>query len=124
MECVLSDHTGDHHELSTYLHHVDGRTVRVALTTSMIPAGGVVAVLRDITKEHDDQAAQQELLVAGSTRNLVIITDERGRIDWVNPAFEEDGLPPRGGAGSPARLVPAGAGDRHGGRGQGPHRDP
>ena len=90
VECVLSDHTGDHHELSTYLHHVDGRTVRVALTTSMIPAGGVVAVLRDITKEHDDQAELSKLsLVASSTRNLVIITDERGRIDWVNPAFEE-----------------------------------
>ncbi len=48
-----------------------------------------VVVLRDIT----DARRQQRLIarlgeVARRTTNLVLVTDARGRIDWVNPAFE------------------------------------
>ena len=86
---VLADDTGEHQELATRLKHADGRTVRVVLTTSPIPTGGVVAVLRDVTREHEYQEELSKLsLVASSTSNLVVITDDRGRIDWVNPAFE------------------------------------
>ena len=60
------------------------------LTTSPIPNGGVVAVLRDVTREHEYQEELSKLsIVASSTSNLVVITDAVGRIDWVNPAFEE-----------------------------------
>jgi len=87
---VLADRTGAHQELSTRLVHADGRVIRVVITTSPIPSGGVVAVLRDVTQEH---AYQEELgklsIVASSTSNLVVITDADGFIDWVNPAFEQ-----------------------------------
>jgi len=69
---------------------VDGRGVRVAITTSPIPSGGVVAVLRDVTREFEYQEELGKLsIVASSTSNLVVITDARGFIDWVNPAFEQ-----------------------------------
>jgi PAS domain S-box-containing protein len=90
VERVLADRSGGHQELITRLVHMDGRTVRVALTTSPISTGGVVAVLRDVTKELEFQDELAKLsVVASSTSNLVVITDADGRIDWVNPAFEE-----------------------------------
>jgi PAS domain S-box-containing protein len=89
-ERVLADRTGEHRELATRIEHADGRTVHVNLTTSPISSGGVVAVLRDVTREHGYQEALSKLsVVASSTSNLVIITDALGLIDWVNPAFEE-----------------------------------
>ena len=52
--------------------------------------GGVVAVLRDVTREHEYQEELSKLsVVASSTSNLVVITDAVGFIDWVNPAFEQ-----------------------------------
>lgn len=90
VEAVLADRTREHQELATRLEHADGRTVRVVLTTSPIPTGGVVAVLRDVTREHEYQEELSKLsLVASTTSNLVVITDAFGYIDWVNPAFEQ-----------------------------------
>ncbi len=87
---VLADRTGEHQELATWITHQDGRVVHVILTTSPITTGGVVAVLRDVTREHGYQEELTKLsVVASSTSNLVVITDARGRIDWVNPAFED-----------------------------------
>ncbi len=87
---LLADRSSEHRELATQLERRDGRTVRVVLTTSPIPAGGVVAVLRDVSREHEYQEELRKLsLVASSTSNLVVITDALGRIDWVNPAFEQ-----------------------------------
>jgi PAS domain S-box-containing protein len=86
---VLDDRSGEHRELATRVMHADGRAVRVVLTTSPIAAGGLVAVLRDVTREHEYQEELRKLsVVASSTSNLVVITDELGLIDWVNPAFE------------------------------------
>jgi PAS domain S-box-containing protein len=60
------------------------------LSTSPIPSGGVVAVLRDVTSELANRDELTKLsVVASSTSNLVIITDAAGCIDWVNPAFEQ-----------------------------------
>ncbi len=87
---VLADRTGEHQELTTRLERADGRDVHVVLTTSPIPTGGVVAVLRDVTREHEYQEELGKLsVVASSTSNLVVITDADGYIDWVNPAFEQ-----------------------------------
>lgn len=88
-EGVLADRTHEHQELTTRITHADGRSVRVALTTSPISTGGVVAVLRNITREYEYQEELRKLsIVASSTSNLVVITDALGRVDWVNPAFE------------------------------------
>ena len=88
-ERALADHSGEHQELATRIEHADGRHIRIVLTTSPIATGGVVAVLRDITREHEYQEELSKLsIVASSTSNLVVITDALGRIDWVNPAFE------------------------------------
>jgi PAS domain S-box-containing protein len=90
VERVLADRTREHPKLSTHLVHADGRIVRVVLTTSPISTGGVVAVLRDVTRELADQEELTKLsVVASSTSNLVVITDAAGVIDWVNPAFEQ-----------------------------------
>jgi PAS domain S-box-containing protein len=86
---VLADRTGEHQELTTRLLRPSGRTIHVVLTTSPIPTGGVVAVLRDVTREREFQEELGKLsVVASSTSNLVVITDMHGFIDWVNPAFE------------------------------------
>ena len=86
---VLADSTNEHTELATRIEHPDGRIVRVVLTTSPISRGGVVAVLRDVSREYAYQEELSKLsIVASSTSNLVVITDAAGRIDWVNPAFE------------------------------------
>lgn len=51
--------------------------------------GGYVFLIRDITESRDQQL---EILrfgkVAEVTSNLVIVTDAKDRIEWVNPAFE------------------------------------
>jgi len=87
---VLADRTVEHQELATRLKHADGREVHVVLTTSPIPTGGVVAVLRDVRREREYQEELGKLsVVASSTSNLVVITDAHGVIDWVNPAFEQ-----------------------------------
>ena len=89
MRRVLSDRSGPHQELVTRIDHTEGRAVHVMVTTSPIPNGGVVAVVRDITRETEYQAELGKLsAVASSTSSLVVITDPVGLIEWVNPAFE------------------------------------
>lgn len=52
-------------------------------------AGGFVFLIHDITASYRQQRQIQRLgRIAELTSNLVIITDAKGRIDWVNPAFE------------------------------------
>lgn len=86
---VLSERSGDSLSLVVHLDRPDGTTVWAVLTASPLASGGAVAVLRDVTRE---KAYQDELsmlsVVASSTSNLVVITDNQGLIDWVNPAFE------------------------------------
>jgi len=52
--------------------------------------GGYVFVIRDIT---DARAQRREIErlseVARRTTNLVIVSDAKGHIEWVNPAFEQ-----------------------------------
>jgi PAS domain S-box-containing protein len=87
---VLADRSGEHQEFDTRIERADGRIVHVHLTTSPISTSGVVAVLRDITREHEYQEELSKVsVVASSTSNLVVVTDALGRIDWVNPAFAQ-----------------------------------
>ncbi len=71
------------------VRRVDGSMAWIDLSVARLPRGGTVGVFHDITEQ---RRAQDELaklsLVASSTDNMVIITDARGRIEWVNPAFE------------------------------------
>jgi PAS domain S-box-containing protein len=86
---VLGDRSGDARRLVARVDRPDGTTVWVVLTTSPITSGGVLGVLRDVTKEKEYQDELTRLsVVASNTDNLVVITDDRGLIDWVNPAFE------------------------------------
>ena len=70
------------------VRRADGSLAWIDLSVARLPRGGTVGVFHDITEQ---RRAQDELaklsLVASSTDNMVIITDPRGRIDWVNPAF-------------------------------------
>jgi two-component system, sensor histidine kinase and response regulator len=71
------------------LDRSDGRSLWVMLSAAPIRTGGTVGVIHDVTAE---KAAQDELaklsVVASSTDNMVIITDAKGAIEWVNRAFE------------------------------------
>ena len=64
----------------------DGRFLRIASTPTA--TGGRILVLRDVT---DDVQAKEKIarlaLVAEKTYNAVLVSDARGRIEWVNPGF-------------------------------------
>ena len=66
----------------------DGAVTWVEMSVDRIDGGGAVGVLHDVTQQ---KLAQDELaklsLVASYTDNLVLITDARGRTEWVNQAF-------------------------------------
>ena len=68
----------------------DGSTAWIEISTARTEEGGTVGVIRDVTRQ---KLAQDELtrlsIVASSTDNMVIITDARGRTEWVNRAFTE-----------------------------------
>jgi PAS domain S-box-containing protein len=86
---VLAGGTDAPREIATHLVRTDGQRRYVVLTASPFPSGGGVAVLRDVTREYEYQEELRRLsVVASATSNLVVITDDEGRIDWVNPAFE------------------------------------
>ena len=90
LRMVLADRSGDHQQLVTRIDNARNRTVHVMVTTSLIPSGGVVVVVRDITAETEYQEELGKLsVVASSTSNLVVITNTDGMIEWVNAAFEE-----------------------------------
>ncbi len=73
----------------TRMDRPDGQSVWIALSAAPIRTGGTVGVIHDVTAE---KTAQDELaklsVVASKTDNMVIITDAKGAIEWVNRAFE------------------------------------
>lgn len=70
------------------VRRADGELLWMELSIARVPSGGSVGALHDVTAQ---RRAQDELaklsLVASSTDNLVVITDRRGRTEWVNHAF-------------------------------------
>jgi len=73
---------------SLRLFRPDGAVVWVELSVTKLPGGGAVGALHDITLRKRTQEELSKLsLVASLTENLVIITDQHGRIEWVNQAF-------------------------------------
>ena len=60
------------------------------LSASSIADQGYLFVLRDITEARERTTEIERLSeIARRTTNLVVVTDARGRIDWVNAAFEK-----------------------------------
>ncbi len=68
----------------------DGSLIWAEVSVGRLPRGGVVGVMRDVTRQ---KVARDELaklsLVASATDDLVIITDPAGMIEWVNEAFTQ-----------------------------------
>ena len=66
----------------------DGEIVWMEVSASPLPEGGVVGALHDVTgmKSSEDELAKLSL-VATYTENMVVITDAKGRTEWVNQAF-------------------------------------
>jgi PAS domain S-box-containing protein len=72
------------------IRRADGGSAVMELSVAHIASGGVVGALHDVTAQRRTQAELAKLsLVASSTGNLVVITDDRGRTEWVNRAFSE-----------------------------------
>ena len=66
----------------------DGGTVCMEISAALIPGGGTVGTLRDVSQRMEAQAELAKLsLVASYTDSLVVITDRHGRTEWVNQAF-------------------------------------
>ncbi|MEI8105625.1 MAG: PAS domain-containing protein [Actinomycetes bacterium] len=66
----------------------DGGTVCMEISAALIPGGGTVGTLRDVSQRMEVQAELAKLsLVASYTDSLVVITDRHGRTEWVNQAF-------------------------------------
>jgi len=58
------------------------------ISVVQVPGQGFVGVLRDVTHQKQAQDELERMsLVANHTDNLVLITDARGRVEWVNAAF-------------------------------------
>lgn len=76
------------------LRKADGKKIWVKVNESPIVEGGktveIVGSMTDIT-ELKNQQKELDLLsrVASETQNMVIITDSRERIEWVNKAFTQ-----------------------------------
>ena len=66
----------------------DGTLVWAEVSIGRNPAGGMVGVMRDVTRQKEvrDEVAKLSL-VASATDDLVIITDPEQRIEWVNESF-------------------------------------
>lgn len=66
-----------------------GAAVRwMEISVVQVPGQGFVGVLRDVTHQKQAQDELERMsLVANHTDNLVLITDARGRVEWVNAAF-------------------------------------
>ncbi|MFM9079229.1 MAG: PAS domain S-box protein, partial [Opitutaceae bacterium] len=66
----------------------DGSLLWVEVSIGRIAHGGLVGVMRDVTrqKEARDELAKLSL-VASATEDLVIITDPEQKIEWVNDSF-------------------------------------
>ena len=86
---LFADPTSVLGPLTTRLMHIEGKPIWVTLSASRLDDGGHVGVLHDFRQEKKIQDERSMLsVVARATDNLVIITDQSGRIEWVNPAFE------------------------------------
>ncbi len=69
-------------------NRASGDVAWLEISAALLPDGGVVGALHDVTGEKRAQEEVAKLsLVASYTDNLVIITDAEGRIEWVNQAF-------------------------------------
>ncbi|MEI6245276.1 MAG: PAS domain S-box protein [Acidobacteriota bacterium] len=74
--------------LRVRFQHAAGHQLWADMSASVLPEGGVVGAIRDVTAERQAQEEIEKLsLVASNTDNLVVITDAEGYTEWVNQAF-------------------------------------
>ena len=67
-----------------------GKHVSMELSTTPIEEGGWIGTLYNVTQRNEARAELARLsLVASYTDSLVVITDAKGHIEWVNRAFEK-----------------------------------
>ncbi len=82
--------TTGHATIEVWQRRQDGTTYPVEVSLSLITHGReyVVATVRDISerKRHEDRLALLNTALLAAP-NSVVITDERGTIEWANPAF-------------------------------------
>ncbi|MEZ5412803.1 MAG: PAS domain S-box protein [Opitutaceae bacterium] len=71
--------------------HKDGRMIDISLSLSAVMQGGVrhaVSIIRDITEQKKvDRRIRLQAAAMEATMNTIVITNERGEIEWANPAF-------------------------------------
>jgi diguanylate cyclase (GGDEF)-like protein/PAS domain S-box-containing protein len=71
------------------LRRKDGQVVVVELNSRMLEDGLIQGIARDITRRREEELEMRKLSNAVTqTADLIIITDARGVIEYVNPAFE------------------------------------
>ncbi|MGV3541461.1 MAG: PAS domain-containing sensor histidine kinase, partial [Rufibacter sp.] len=78
----------------TYLNQAEKR---VDISLTLIPVHvngkieGVYAVARDISEaKHTERELKKLSLVASKVKNVIVITDSEGKIEWVNEAFVQE----------------------------------
>jgi PAS domain S-box-containing protein len=68
----------------------DGTPVYQEITITSLADGGVICIGRDKTEEkHQKQKADIATVVGDNTSSVIIITDPKLRIQWVNKAFTD-----------------------------------
>ncbi|MBI5095220.1 MAG: PAS domain S-box protein [Candidatus Hydrogenedentes bacterium] len=79
----------------TGLHHLrkDGTLAPVEINATMIDIGGEnvnLSIVRDVTEREKAEQERNRLLKAiEQTPETIIVTDPKGQIEFVNPAFEQ-----------------------------------
>lgn len=67
----------------------DGTPINQEITLTGLPNGGMICIMRDVTRRKQDENERAQLaMVARDTSNAVIITDGNHQIQWANQAAE------------------------------------
>lgn len=66
----------------------DGTTLSQEISLTILPDGGLICITHDVTEERKKAEELKRLaIVAERTNSIVIITDSKGFIQWVNESF-------------------------------------
>lgn len=66
----------------------DGTTLSQEISLTVLPDGGLICITHDVTEERKKADELKRLaIVAERTNSIVIITDSKGFVQWVNESF-------------------------------------